>query len=108
MIYSEILFYLLLNLLSWLVEIWKWIWAVLGPLLLLYLTKPEIFEKILIHVSFVLSYVSKTYEKKAVSREVRYLILENFVKNLIYLKFLKYQLNGVMRKKLYETCVGVS
>jgi len=65
-------------------EIWKLVWSYLGPLLLLffilYIRHPESFEKIIIHVAWVLSRISKRAEKNAIAREVKYLVRSGFTK----------------------------
>jgi len=71
-----------------LIELWRNIWSFLGPIssflliiLILYIHKPERFERIAIHVSWALSWASKRFEKSAISREVRHLIRSGFTKN---------------------------
>jgi len=74
---------------SWLTgfrETWNSVWGILGPLLLLlfilYLHNPENFEKIIIHVAWLLSRISKHAEKSAIAREVKYLVVSGFTKYL--------------------------
>jgi len=70
---------------------WEYFWSILGPIsfiftliLLLYLHNPEKIEKITIHVSWTLSWISKQAEKKAISKEVKYLVLSSFRKKLCF------------------------
>ena len=57
----------------------------MGPILLalfiLYLLRPESFERIAIHASWALSMVSGRLERTAISREVRYLVMSSFIKD---------------------------
>jgi len=62
-------------------EVWGWAGILLLAILLLYLRSPEKFERIAIHVSWLLSRVSRKYEKVAVQREVRHMIASKFRKN---------------------------
>lgn len=69
-------------------KFWKHLWSILGPiffvlfiLLLYYIRNPEPFEKIAIHISWILSRVSRYFEKRAISREVRYIVSSSFSKN---------------------------
>ncbi len=71
-----------------LVELWRNIWSLLGPattvlliIMLLYIRRPESFERIAIHLSWAFSWASKRFEKNAISREVRHLIVSSFTKN---------------------------
>jgi len=67
-------------------EFWKNIWGILGlPVLVifaLYLLYPEKFERILIHVLKLRSLISEQAERRAISREVAYIISTNFTANL--------------------------
>ena len=64
---------------------WTTFWGYFGPVLfsltIFYLCFPEKFEKIITHVYWVLGKVSRKLEKRAVSREVRYIVRSKFVEN---------------------------
>lgn len=69
-------------------KFWRSLWSVLGPisfvffiLLLCYLRNPESFEKIVVHILRILSRLSRYFEKRAISREVRYIVSSSFSKN---------------------------
>ncbi len=73
---------------SSILDAWKNFWAITGPIslislmvLLLYLYNPEKFERIAIHINWLLSKVSKRREKKAIAKEIRYIILTKFKEN---------------------------
>ena len=68
-------------------ETWKAFWAYAGPvsvvllvIMMLYLHNPERFERVMIHFSWLLSRISKAYAKKAISKEVRYMVLTRFAR----------------------------
>jgi hypothetical protein len=71
--------------LSSIVELWNSVWGVLGPAiiaaLILYIRHPEKFEKIIVHVARFLSLFSGEFEKKAVAREVSYIVSSEFAKS---------------------------
>ncbi|MHA1632621.1 MAG: hypothetical protein ACTSXC_07450 [Candidatus Freyarchaeota archaeon] len=68
-----------------LVDLWKNFWSLVGPILffvfLFYIKYPEKFEKILIHIDWLLSRVSREYEKRAITKEVRYIVYTKFKEN---------------------------
>ena len=49
--------------------------------MLLYILYPEKFEKIVIHVSWILSRFSGELERRAVGREVSYMVSSEFARN---------------------------
>jgi len=49
---------------------------------ILYLVHPEKFERIGIHVLKLLSFISKSAERRSISKEVAYIISTNFSTNL--------------------------
>jgi hypothetical protein len=62
-------------------RIWEFIWGFLGPplvIFILYLVHPEKFERIGIHVLKLLSLISKSAERRSISKEVAYIISTNF------------------------------
>ena len=63
--------------LNLLFELWKWILGILGPvtvvLFFLYLKHPEKFEKVVLHVVWVLSAASSWMERRAISKEIAYI-----------------------------------
>jgi hypothetical protein len=63
-------------------RIWGFIWGFLGPSILaifiLYLFYPEKFERIGIHVLKLLSFISKSAERRSISKEVAYIISTSF------------------------------
>jgi len=71
--------------LSSIVELWNSVWGVLGPAIvtaiILYFRHPEKFEKIIVHVTHFLSLFSGEFEKKAIAREVSYIVSSEFAKS---------------------------
>jgi len=67
-------------------ELWKNIWGILGPpvivIFALYFFFPEKFERIIIHMLILASLISEQAERRAISREVEYIISTNFPSNL--------------------------
>jgi len=63
-------------------EYWKNLWGILGIVfpgaIVLYLKFPEKFEKIGIHIKWLLGSVSSSFERKAISSEVQYIVLRGF------------------------------
>lgn len=49
--------------------------------MVLYIWSPEKFERIAIHVSWMLPWINRRFEKSAISREVRYLVGSAFAKD---------------------------
>ena len=69
---------IMIELLKFFWNYWSTLWGIVGPLflllLILYFRYPEKIEKLIIHINWLLSYISKEYEKKAVQKEVRYIV----------------------------------
>jgi len=67
-------------------RIWGFIWGFLGPstlaIFILYLFYPEKFERIGIHVLKLLSFISKSAERRSISKEVAYIISTSFARYL--------------------------
>jgi hypothetical protein len=63
-------------------RIWGFIWGFLGPSILaifiLYLFYPEKFERIGIHALKLLSFISKSAERRSISKEIAYIISTSF------------------------------
>jgi hypothetical protein len=68
-----------------LVELWKDVWSLLGPffaiILFILLLHPEMLEKVVIYLLRAFSRFSERAERRAVSREVTYIVSTNFAKN---------------------------
>jgi hypothetical protein len=60
-------------------------------ILILYIRDPEKFDRIAIHISWALSWVSRHFEKRVIRREVKYLIASEFIRNFPIERFQKYQ-----------------
>jgi len=61
-----------------LIEFWKNIWGILGPILtvilLLYIFYPEKIETMIIHILKLWSFISDRVERRAISQEVTHII----------------------------------
>jgi hypothetical protein len=69
-----------------LIEFWKNIWGILGPILtvilLLYIFYPEKIETMIIHILKLWSFISDRAERRAISQEVTHIISTGFTKYL--------------------------